>query len=56
MSADELKAFWHDFCQRQEIEEEIRNAGDELIAEDPEFWSDRSLWQLHDVIKAERKS
>jgi hypothetical protein len=50
MSAEEIKEFWHGFCERQRIGEALRAKGDTRITQDPEFWADRTMWQLLEEI------
>lgn len=46
MSAEEVKDFWHGFCERNEVSEALRAAGDRKIEEDPEYWADQTMWEL----------
>jgi len=53
MSADEIKQFWHGFCERQKIKPDVRAEGDRRIEADPEFWADQTMWQLVEAISGE---
>lgn len=55
MSADEIKEFWHGFCQRQGVSGTVRAAGDKRIVEDPEHWADQTMWDLLDALSAKPK-
>ena len=49
MTAKEVMAFWADFLREHDIQSvDVREAGEQLIAEDPEYWADRSMWDLLD--------
>jgi hypothetical protein len=58
MSAEEIKQFWHGFCERQRIKSDVRAEGDRRIEADPDFWADQTMWQLVEAISGEggRKS
>jgi hypothetical protein len=58
MSAEEIKQFWHGFCERQRIKPDVRAEGDRRIEADPDFWADQTMWQLVEAISGEggRKS
>jgi hypothetical protein len=53
MSADEIKQFWHGFCERQKIKPDVRAEGDRRIEADPDFWADQTMWQLVEAISGE---
>lgn len=53
ISADEIKQFWHGFCERQKIKPDVRAEGDRRIEADPEFWADQTMWQLVEAISGE---
>jgi len=46
MSAEEVKEFWHGFCERQRVSDALRAQGDRKIDADPERWADRTMWEL----------
>lgn len=54
MTTDEIKQFWHGFCERQGINEAVRAAGDKRIEDDPEYWADHTMWDLLDVLSGKR--
>lgn len=54
MTADEIKEFWHGFCERQHVSEAVRAAGDRKIDEDPEHWADQTMWDLLDTLSGKR--
>ena len=37
MSAEEVKQFWHGFCERKKIDPAIRARGDAKIDENPDY-------------------
>ena len=54
MTADEIKQFWHGFCERQRIKPEVRAEGDKRIDQDPDHWADQTMWQLLEAISGEQ--
>ena len=46
MSVEEIKEFWHGFCERQGVSEAVRKEGDARIEADPEHWADQTMWDL----------
>jgi hypothetical protein len=54
ISADEIKEYWHDFCERQGVTEAARAVGDRKIEEDPEHWADQTMWDLLEAISGGR--
>jgi hypothetical protein len=50
ITADEIKEFWHGFCERQGVGAEVRAKGDKRIEEDPEHWADQTMWDLLDAL------
>ena len=52
MSTQEIKDFWHGFCERQKVPANLRAKGDKLIEADPEQWADRTMHELLDAVKA----
>jgi len=55
MSVQEIKEFWHGFCERQGVNATVRAAGDKKIEADPEHWADRTMWDLLDVLSGKKK-
>lgn len=55
VSVDEIKEFWHAFCERQGVLDTARALGDKRIEEDPEHWADQTMWDLLEAISAGRK-
>lgn len=53
MSAEEIKQFWHGFCERQRIKPDVQAEGDRRIEADPEFWADQTMWQLVEAISGD---
>jgi len=51
MSKQEIKEFWHGFCERQKVSAELRAKGDKEIDKDPEHWADHTMWELLEAIK-----
>ncbi|HXM82495.1 MAG TPA: hypothetical protein VN929_11295 [Burkholderiales bacterium] len=50
MTADEIKEYWHDYCNRHGIDEAVRARGDAQIDNDPEYWADQTMGHLLDAI------
>ena len=55
ISAEEIKQFWHGFCERQKIKPDVRAEGDRRIEADPEFWADQTMWDLLDELSKDAK-
>ena len=51
MSADEIKEFWRDYCERRKIAEVLIVKGEAIIDEDPEPWADRTMDQLLELVR-----
>ena len=52
MSAEEVKEFWHGFCERRGIDEATRARGDAKIERDPEYWADQTMIRLLDAVSS----
>ena len=50
MSAEEVKQFWHGFCERKGIDAVTRARGDAKIDEDPDYWADQTMMRLLDMV------
>ena len=50
ISADEVKQFWHDFCERRGVDAATRARGDARIDDDPEYWADQTMPRLLDAV------
>ena len=50
MTADEVKQFWHGFCERKGIDAATRARGDAKIDEDPDYWADQTMMRLLDIV------
>jgi hypothetical protein len=50
ISADEIKQFWHDFCERRDVDAATRARGDAKIEADPEYWADQTMFRLLDAV------
>lgn len=46
MTADEVKQFWHDFCERRKVDPATRARGDARIDADPDYWADQTMIKL----------
>ena len=51
MSVEEVKEFWHGFCERKGIDADTRARGDARIESDPEHWADQTMMQLLEELK-----
>ena len=56
ISTDEIKDFWHDYCDRQGVGEALRSAGEKLIDADPERWADQTMPDLLDAVSRKQAS
>ena len=54
MTVQEIKEFWHGFCERQKVGEALRAKGDARIESDPEQWADRTMWELLEEISGKK--
>ena len=52
MSADEVKEFWHGFCERKGVDAATRARGDAKIESDPDYWADQTMMRLLDVVSS----
>ena len=50
MSADEVKQFWHGFCERKKVDPAIRAHGDAKIDEHPDYWADQTMMKLLEAV------
>ena len=50
MSAQEVKAFWHGFCERKGVDAATRSRGDAKIDTDPDYWADQTMMRLLDSV------
>jgi hypothetical protein len=52
MSAEEVKEFWHGFCERKGVDAATRARGDEKIERDPDYWADQTMTRLLDSVSS----
>jgi hypothetical protein len=52
MSAEEVKEFWHGFCERKGVDDATRARGDEKIERDPNYWADQTMVRLLDSVSS----
>ena len=50
MTADEVKQFWHGFCERKRVNPVIRARGDAKIEQDPDYWADQTMFKLLEAV------
>jgi hypothetical protein len=50
MTAEEVKQFWRDFCQRRGIGKDIVARGEAKIDENPDYWADQTMGRLLDLV------
>ena len=55
MSAEEIKQFWHGFCQRRKIAADVIAKGDAIIEKDPDYWADQTMGDLLDSINTGKR-
>jgi hypothetical protein len=46
MSAEEVKKYWEDFCERHDLSAEVIAKGNARIDKDPEYWADQTMQSL----------
>jgi hypothetical protein len=51
MSAEEVKQFWRDFCQRRKVPADVVARGEAKIDEDPDYWADQTMMELLELVK-----
>ncbi len=52
MSVEEVKEFWHGFCERKGIDAATRARGDAKIESDPDYWADQTMMRLLDAVSS----
>lgn len=52
MTANEVKEFWHGFCERKGVDDATRARGDEKIDRDPNYWADQTMIRLLDLLSS----
>jgi len=50
MSAEEVKEFWREFCERHGLSDEVIAEGEAKIEADPEYWADQTMGRLRDAL------
>ena len=50
ISAEEIKQFWRDFCERKGVDAATRARGEAKIDQDPEHWADQTMLKLLDAV------
>lgn len=50
MSVEEVKQFWHGFCERKGVDAATRARGDAKIEQDSEYWADQTMMRLLDSV------
>ena len=50
MSVEEVKQFWHGFCERKKVDATLRERGDKKIEEDPDYWADQTMMKLLEAV------
>ena len=50
MTAEEVKQFWHGFCERKKVDPATRARGDKKIDEDPDYWADQTMLKLLEAV------
>ena len=46
MTAEEVKQYWQDFCERHDLGAEVIARGNAKIEADPEHWADQTMQSL----------
>lgn len=50
MTAEEVKQYWRDFCERHDLGAEVIAKGEAKIEKDPEYWADQTTQALLDSL------
>ena len=50
MTAGEVKQLWRGYCERHKVRAELLKKGEAIIEDDPEFWADRTMDQLLELV------
>lgn len=50
MTAEEVKKYWQDFCERHGLGAEVIAKGNAEIETDPEHWADQTMQNLLDSL------
>ena len=58
LSAEEVREFWRDFCERHKVGADFIAKGNAKIDADPDYWADHTMWQLLEAVggQAARKN
>jgi len=54
MSAEEVKQFWRDFCQRRKVPADLVARGEAKIDEDPDYWADQTMIDLLALVSPKK--
>ena len=52
MTAEEVKQFWHGFCERKNVDDKRRARGDAKIDENPDYWADQTMLKLLEAVSS----
>lgn len=52
MSADEIKEYWLDFCERHKVGDALRERGAAKIDADPDYWADHTMHELLESLSS----
>lgn len=50
LTAEEVRQFWRDFCQRHDVGKDLVAQGEARIDADPDYWADHTMWQLLEAL------
>jgi hypothetical protein len=50
VSAEEVKQFWREFCERRGLGADVIAKGEAKIDEKPDYWADQTMLRLLDTI------
>ena len=48
-----LVDYWKTFCGREKMDAETKDKGLMILNSDPEYWYQRSMWELYGTIHGE---
>jgi hypothetical protein len=55
MSAEEVKEYWRDFCDRHDVSDELRAKGEAKIEADTDHWADHTMAELLESLSGFRR-
>ena len=50
LSAEEVREYWRDFCDRHHVSNDLVAKGNARIDADPDYWADHTMGQLLEAV------